>query len=549
MNTYEKNNESSDTDNNEYDTKSTTEPNIPESDDIRVTSIIDYSSADWFTIADECIESIYKSDSVDADSDANADADVDANADADVDANADADVDVIDDFYKMNDVEYGHCEKCIYNKDMNPILKKKIINLFNKINYDNIAYVNMILSNYFKKYVSIHDNCYEYIKKTLYNNESTIAINKITYEPQTKENYPLLDSDLAAFTKYHILSINFENYCKNDINVDDSIVPDTTINNLLSDGQTIFLELYQYNGTLGNLPLNIKFLSVNYNPYYQNKIELDNTTDDKKHLNVEEIKSKNKLDILRYGNLMLHDGLEWLLLRNMKYVNITLLPQSLKGLILPNSISIDNDDNYYRDFTDFPSMLEVLEITIYDYTTLICPNSLKVLVLNIGSYPVKYSEHNNIKIPDTLERLYFSGDIEYFDTFPTHLKTLDIYIHKDFYDCSSKLDEKKYYKLLAQKIPLNLNELIIQSYYDFNMNLLINIISKLNSLKLLIININGDEFINDFEKKFRKKLSTLVLNYEFIKIYFIIDTTHNNNNYSYSYYDNFMAIKYGHCNC
>lgn len=581
MNTYEQNNDSSSINyTNEFESEH--ESDSSESNDIKITSIINYSSENWFKLADECIESIYKSDVADADpdcldDDADADClDVDA-IDADAtdatdiynpfsgvpsfygfDAVDGADGDNGDDgFYKTNDIEYRHCEKCIYNKDMNPIFKKKIIKLINRTNYDSITYANMLICDYFRKYFSIHDNCYEYIKKTSYNNESTIAIDKITYEPRTKEHYPLVDSDLLEFTKYPILSINFENYCKDDTNIDDSIIPDTTINNLLSGGKTIFLELYQYNGTLGNLPSNIKFLSVIYNSYYQNKIELDNTTDDtidaRNHLNIERIKSKNKLDILQYGNLMLHDGLEWLLLRNMKYVNIASLPQSLKGLILDKSTFIDNDDNYYRDFTDFPSMLEVLEITIYDYTTLICPDSLKVLVLNIDSYPVSYSEYNNIKIPDTLERLYFRGDIEYFDTFPTHLKTLDIYIHKNAYDYSSKLDEIRYYNLLEQKIPSDLNELIIQSYCDFNynMDLLINIISKLKSLKLLIININEDEFMNDFEKTFREKLSTLVLNFEFIKIYFPVDASSGGTDAisCYSYYDNLMTIKNGYCEC
>ena len=169
-------------------------------------------------------------------------------------------------------------------------------------------------------------------------------------------------------------------------------------------------------------------------------------------------------------------------------------------------------------------------------------------MLNIDCYPEGYSEHINIKIPDTLERLYFRGDIEYFDKFPIHLKTLDIYIDKYAYGYSSKLDEIEYYKLLEHKIPLDLNELIIQSDCDFNynMDLLINIISKLKSLKLLIIKINEEEYFNDFEIKFREKLSMMMLNYEFIKIYLTVDATFGSEN---SYYNNIMTLKYGYCDC
>jgi hypothetical protein len=522
-----------------------------------VQTVNDFDEDNWIANADECMKSIFKPfDNTDAS----------ANIEF-----AGIDYDDIDDESYCN-----HCPGCIFNPNLDVSLKAKIINLIRKIDYDSATYADMIISNYFKKYISIHSNCYKYIKThsivpgnpgNPVNSDINSSITKITFTPRSIENFPFSKSDLLEFAQHHILSVSFDIYSAPGAT--------TTISNLLPGGKTVFLDIFEYNGTLENLPLNIKFLSVAFNPDYQqslipnnniNRVPDENpaTSPDYNETDrIAKIKCKNERDIMQYGNLMLHEGLNWLFLRNMDFVNVASLPASLKGFIFENS---SPSFYYYRDFINFPSSLEVLGITICNYTTLVCPGSLKVLSLETETIANRYSEFINITIPDTLERLRFRDNTEYLKVLlsaTSSIKSLDIQLNTvdavmidetDETNESAKLYE---FELLEKIIPLNLEELIINSgcakgfganpselfpSSNYPMDLLINIISKLHSLKLLIIQINEDELINDFESIFREKLSSIHPNYESLKIYIIADLGDG-------FHDNIMASKCGYCEC
>lgn len=546
-----------------------------------VQTVKDVDEDNWIANADECMKSIFKS----TDGAEGADASADINS-AGVESTG---LDYYDSADDNADAEpdCNHCPGCIFNPNLDVSLKAKIINLIRKIDYDSVAYADMIISNYFKKYISIHSNCYKYIKThsiipgnpgnpgNPVNSDINSSITKIAFAPQSIEHFPFSKSDLLEFAQHHILSVNFDNYSAPCAN--------TTISNLLPVGQTVFLDIFEYKGALENLPLNIKFLSVAFNPDYQQSLipnnNIDRVPDENPFISpnynetdrIAKIKCKNERDIMQYGNLMLHEGLDWLFLRNMDFVNVASLPASLKGFIFENS---SPSFYYFRDFINFPSGLEVLGITISNYTTLVCPASLKVLSLDIETIANRYSEFINITIPDTLERLRFRGNTEYLKVLlspMSSIKSLDIQLNIklenidfnvagvdagmiDETDESATLYE---FELLDKIIPLNLEELIINSgcpkgfaahpselfsSSNYPMDLLINIISKLHSLKLLIIQINEGELINDFESIFREKLSSILPNYESLKIYIIADLGDG-------FHNNIMASKYGYCEC
>jgi hypothetical protein len=124
------------------------------------------------------------------------------------------------------------------------------------------------------------------------------------------------------------------------------------------------------------------------------------------------------------------------------------------------------------------------------------------------------SEHIHITIPNTLERLFYIGNLEYLQSFPNSLKALEIVIS----------DFALFYKMINKLI--NIEELIITlPDSNYPIHSLFNIIKSLTSLKLLIININYNEFINGIEHTLRKKLSSIpnIFNISNIDIYFRIN--------------------------
>jgi hypothetical protein len=74
------------------------------------------------------------------------------------------------------------------------------------------------------------------------------------------------------------------------------------------------------------------------------------------------------------------------------------------------------------------------------------------------------------------------------------------------------------------------------------MDIVIDIIISLKSLNLIIIHINTDEFINDFETIFRTKLSSRIPNYHNLKLYINADISDD-------FYKNKIALQYGYCEC
>jgi len=139
-----------------------------------------------------------------------------------------------------------------------------------------------------------------------------------------------------------------------------------------------------------------------------------------------------------------------------------------------------------------------------------------------------------------LERLIYFGKTDFIKTFPSHLKTLKITITN--------------FEFLRDNIPLGLEELNIDNqikdfippithrYKPYDIELLVDTISKLNSLKLLIINISEGDVINDFEMRFYDALALKMPTYKSINIFFVI-------NIGDYILNNINSLKYGYCDC
>jgi hypothetical protein len=157
----------------------------------------------------------------------------------------------------------------------------------------------------------------------------------------------------------------------------------------------------------------------------------------------------------------------------------------------------------------------------------------------------------HIIIPDTLERLQIMGhNNDVFDKLPKHLKTLQISI--------DSINLNKLYEI----IPLNLEELIIekfgiihknwnsnynyQHHMEFNINLLVSIISKLKKLKLLIIEHDITSAYEDFENKLRESIKHVLPEKDStLNKYFTVFESYNHN----SVFNNSMTLIHGYCEC
>jgi len=449
----------------------------------------------------------------DVDADANANAN--ANANADVDFNGDADADADDEFVS----EW-------FNANIEPELRGKYSDFAKKINYDNLLNCNNLLECYFKKYLSM----YAYgIKDDL----TAKNISEITARPIRKEQYPFSQEIIEIFSNCNIVNVDFYKYCDND-----EELPDTTLSNLSPFGNTSMLFLNSYNGTLDNLPPTVKCLSVlfgyGYNShedelvdvpynYDEDMVAYKAPIDDERYDYINKCKAIIQHNTCTLGNLLLNEGLEWLQIFDISYINLASLPRTLKGLILCKLESCSQDD-YYRDYVDFPPNLELLKITIFCHSKVICPDNLKVLQI-ISDFE---DTDIDITMPDTLERLSYFGNNTYLKGLPSHLKTLEITITD--------------LNFINANIPLTLEELIIKEEgltvgESYNIDTLIDMISKLSSLKLLIIGIGNDEILNNFEREFRTRLSQTMPTYSSIKIYFLLNITDNIHKYIRDYQD------------
>jgi hypothetical protein len=145
-----------------------------------------------------------------------------------------------------------------------------------------------------------------------------------------------------------------------------------------------------------------------------------------------------------------------------------------------------------------------------------------------------------LTIPDTLERLIYFGQTKFLKKLPSHLKTLKTTV-TDF-------------EFLRDNIPLGLEELDINNqikdysppityrYKSYDIDLLVDTISKLNLLKFLIINISEGDVINNFETRFNDALAQKMPTYKSINIFFVINIRDNILN-------NINSLKYGYCDC
>jgi hypothetical protein len=427
--------------------------------------------------------------------------------------------------YTLN--QEGHEHNCIFSNQMDEQFKTDIVTLASKLNTDDMLSFNILIDRYFGKYLSM----YSYIfGNTEGEGEGEGDTDKAEIEinPITREHYPFSQEDLEDINQQVIVCINFDNYC-----TDEEELPDTSLNNLIQNGKTQILHLTEYSGTLENLPSSIKCLSVNFAYYYFKKLltseltlnnnsnedELDQEQEQELDQEQElyELAQKYKTIIeqntLMFGNVLLNEGLEWLEIHNRSYINLSILPRTLKGLII-GQLASTKQDYYYRDYVDFPPNLEVLSLKPHSYSKVICPDRLKILELITD---LESDVDIDITIPDTLERLIYFGNTNFLKTFPSHLKTLQITITN--------------FEFIHDNIPLGLEELSIRIPITdtYDIDLLVDIISRLNSLKILIINITEIEILSNFETNLKDKLATRIPTYKLksIKMYFPINISDN----------------------
>lgn len=480
--------------------------------------------------------------------------------------------------------EESHDRDCIFDVNISTKIRKDLILFASKINVDGVLDFNLFVDRYFTKYTSIYE--YAFVNDGNDNSDKT----EISIIPMTIEHFPFSQEDVEDINRHNIASIDFDHYMSNNFEESSSIFPDTSINNLIPNGKTQILHLNEYSGSLENLPQSIKCISVRYSYSYTSRIrELENSgysdfneydqnqymdqnleepdnvleqlpenTEQDLEQNPEEYINQNlettaqqflrgqyesaqatkeviQQNTLNFGSIILNEGVEWLELHNASYVNLELLPRTLKGLILGKLSSV-RQEYYYRDYINFPPILEVLSLSVNSYSKIVCPDTLKTLKLITEMDDVDI----DLTIPDTLERLIYFGQTKFLKKLPSHLKTLKTTV-TDF-------------EFLRDNIPLGLEELDIDNqtndytppiayrYKPNDVELLVDTISKLKSLKLLIINISEGDVMTDFETRFYDALSQKMPTYKSINIFFVINIRDNILN-------NINSLKYGYCDC
>jgi hypothetical protein len=432
------------------------------------------------------------------------------------------------------DLDSRHKITCVLSKDVSPIVVDYAI----KCGFEDNTKLEKNINNYFSKYISQVIFRHKALRET--ENKSFIQyfIDSTCKEPLSKRIMKILAKRENVYIDY--------------MNVSGiSSTKKMELTNYFPDCNTRALTLKNYDYSLNNLPNCIKYLYVSFSKKY---LETNESTEQQnKNIPLETQKNItiNKNSI--YGTLELPEGIEWLVLANIKYINVSSLPPSLKGLILPTY-----NYNCPNEYTNFPEGLEYLSITYCKGSTIICPSGLKVLQLQMENYGRKYNPEDttmidkpHIIIPDTLERLQIMGhNNDVFDKLPKHLKSLQISI--------DSINLNKLYEI----IPLNLEELIIekfgiihknwnsnynyQHHMEFNINLLVSIISKLKKLKLLIIEHDITSAYEDFENKLRESIKHVLPEKDStLNKYFTVFESYNHN----SVFNNSMTLIHGYCEC
>ena len=384
---------------------------------------------------------------------------------------------------------------------------------------------NYMLNSYFNDaYVNDINYCYKYIKDI---KGDDINITKIYFAPNHQQSHIFDSTTLEEISKHHVLEISFNN--RNDISKPDML---HSLNNLL-DGTTTMICIKSYCGDINelNLPMSIRYVSIHKedmeNSESDNEItfKLDNLNINKYDIATLDPKSasiirKNiEYETRTKGQLQFAPNLISLNLSGILYIDFESLPLGLQYFTLGDIHSYNTKYPFYirdYDFSRFTNLI-VLNIYIRQFNTIICPDNLKVLVLNTTLYDKYISKDIKIIMPNTLERLSSAINIANISHFPKKLKTLDIIL----------TDVKLFINMINEMDNNILEELIISVSHDLftynknKMNLFTRAIAKLN-LNLLIVKVYAippKKNIINFEDIFKTNL--LQLNTKITNIYFI----------------------------